>query len=299
MQIIRNLNDIQHLKASGLITEALAKHWTRKILALRLALEPETGVEDFSLTTCGSFGVLEKGDNCLSAIGLPDSLAEIMPVDATAFRQQLQHFVLFRTLQVLGAYGFRGYFEKKPHFLQSIPFALENLRAILPHLPNEYPYLLKVLNEMTELKQFREVTVRKPLVVKMYSFSYKKGIPNDDSGNGGGYVFDCRAVNNPGKYERYASLTGLDESVRTFLEEDGEIISFLDHATHLVDASVKRYIDRGFTNLMVSFGCTGGQHRSVYSAQYMAKYINEKFGVEVNLIHREQNKEQHFAARKQ
>ncbi len=228
-----------------------------------------------------------------------EALAEIMPVDATAFRQQLQHFVLFRTLQVLGAYGFRGYFEKKPHFLQSIPFALENLRAILPHLPNEYPYLLKVLNEMTELKQFREVTVRKPLVVKMYSFSYKKGIPNDDSGNGGGYVFDCRAVNNPGKYERYASLTGLDESVRTFLEEDGEIISFLDHATHLVDASVKRYIDRGFTNLMVSFGCTGGQHRSVYSAQYMAKYINEKFGVEVNLIHREQNKEQHFAARKQ
>jgi RNase adaptor protein for sRNA GlmZ degradation len=150
---------------------------------------------------------------------------------------------------------------------------------------------------MTELKQFREVQVRKPLVVKVYSFSYKKGIPNDDSGNGGGFVFDCRAVNNPGKYERYAHSTGLDESVKQFLEEDGEIIPFLKNAFELSDASVKRYMDRGFSNLMISFGCTGGQHRSVYSAQKFAEHINEKFGVEVQLIHREQNKEQNFAAK--
>ena len=226
-----------------------------------------------------------------------DALKELVPVDEADFREQLKHFVLFRTLQVLGAYGFRGYFEKKPHFLQSIPFALENLRAILKNEFSEYPYLLQILKKMTELKQFKEVSVRKPLVVKVYSFSYKKGIPQDDSGNGGGYVFDCRAVNNPGKYERYAHFTGLDESVIQFLEDDGEILPFLEHAFELVDASVRRYKDRGFSNLMVSFGCTGGQHRSVYSAQKMAEHLNSTFNVEVQLIHREQNKEELFPAK--
>lgn len=225
------------------------------------------------------------------------ALNQLTKVDENEFRELLKHFVLFRTLQVLGAYGFRGYFEKKPHFLQSIPFAIENLRAILKDEISGYPYLIDILKQMTELKQFREVDVRKPLVVKIYSFSYKKGIPNDDSGNGGGFVFDCRAVNNPGKYERYKHVTGLDDSVKKFLEEDGEIITFLEHAYHLVDASVKRYKDRGFTNLMISFGCTGGQHRSVYSAQKMAEHINELFGVEVQLIHREQNKEQTFSSK--
>lgn len=223
-----------------------------------------------------------------------DALKELMPVDENDFRERLKHFVLFRTLQVLGAYGFRGYFEKKPHFLQSIPFALENLRSILRNQFSEYPYLLEILKKMTELKQFREVSVRKPLVVKLYSFSYKKGIPQDDSGNGGGFVFDCRAVNNPGKYERYAHYTGLDEPVIQFLEEDGEILTLLENAYNLVDATVKRYKERGFTNLMISFGCTGGQHRSVYSAQKMAEHISNEFGVEVQLIHREQNIEQIF-----
>jgi aminoglycoside/choline kinase family phosphotransferase len=223
-----------------------------------------------------------------------EALKKLTAVDEDDFRRQLKHFVLFRTLQVLGAYGFRGYFEKKPHFLQSIPFAIENLRIILRGGFTEYPYLTEVLKQMTELKQFREVSLRKPLVVKVYSFSYKKGIPNDDSGNGGGFVFDCRAVNNPGKYERYASLTGLDENVIRFLEDDGEILSFLEHAHAMADASVKRYIDRGFTNLMISFGCTGGQHRSVYSAQKTAEHIHNKFGVEVHLIHREQNIENIF-----
>ncbi len=226
-----------------------------------------------------------------------DALKELMPVDEAEFREQLKHFVLFRTLQVLGSYGFRGYFEKKPHFLQSIPFALENLRSILKDKFSEFPYLLHILKQMTELKQFREVSVRKPLVVKIYSFSFKKGIPQDDSGNGGGFVFDLRAVNNPGKYERYAHFTGLDDSVKQFLEEDGEILHFLDHAFELTDASVKRYKDRKFTNLMISFGCTGGQHRSVYSAQKAAEHISENFGVEVQLIHREQNIEQIFVSK--
>ena len=225
------------------------------------------------------------------------ALQALMQVDEKYFREQLKHFVLFRTLQVLGAYGYRGYFEKKPHFLQSIPFALDNLRTILKSEFSEYPYLLEILKQMTDLKQFREVTLRKPLIVRVYSFSYKKGIPNDNSGNGGGFVFDCRAVNNPGKYERYAHSTGLDESVIHFLEDDGEIIKLLESTYQLVDASVKRYIDRGFSNLMVSFGCTGGQHRSVYSAQKMAEHIHSKFGVEVLLVHREQNIEQKFEAK--
>ena len=226
-----------------------------------------------------------------------DALQNLMPIDEADFREQLKHFVLFRTLQVLGAYGFRGYFEKKPHFLQSIPFAIDNLRNLMNNELTEYPYLLQILKQMTELKQFREVEIRKPLVVKVYSFSYKKGIPQDNSGNGGGFVFDCRAVNNPGKYERYAFSTGLDESVKLFLEEDGEILTLLEHAFELVDTSVKRYIDRGFTNLMISFGCTGGQHRSVYSAQKAAEHISAKFGVEVQLVHREQNIEELFASR--
>lgn len=226
-----------------------------------------------------------------------DELEKYMTVDREDFHEALRHFVLFRTLQVLGAYGFRGYFEKKPHFLQSIPFAIENLRQLLKEGSEDYPYLVEVLRNMTEMKQFKEVSVRKPLVVRVYSFSYKKGIPQDNSGNGGGFVFDCRAVNNPGKYERYTYFTGMDEPVIQFMEEDGEIFPFLDAAYSLVDASVKRYIDRGFQNLMVSFGCTGGQHRSVYSAEKMAHHINEKYGVEVQLIHREQNIEKVLPAR--
>ena len=226
-----------------------------------------------------------------------EELQKYMPVDRELFYDTLKHFVLFRTMQVLGAYGFRGYFEKKPHFLQSIPFAIDNLRHLLKHASEDYPYLIEVLQKMTEMKQFKDVGVRKPLVVRVMSFSYKKGIPADPSGNGGGFVFDCRAVNNPGKYERYTHFTGMDEPVITFLEEDGEILPFLEQAYQLVDFSVKRYMDRGFQNLMVSFGCTGGQHRSVYSAEKMAQHINEKFGVEVQLIHREQNMERVLDAR--
>lgn len=227
-----------------------------------------------------------------------DELKDLMPVDREHFRKTLPHFVLFRLMQVLGAYGFRGYFEKKPHFLQSIPPAIQNLRTLLQHTTDDYPYLQDVLREMTEMKQFKGIGETKPLIVRVFSFSYKKGIPIDTTGNGGGFVFDCRAVNNPGKYERYNGLTGLDEAVIQFIEDDGEMMPFLASAFKLVDASVKRYMDRGFQNLMVSFGCTGGQHRSVYAAEKMAEHINRKYGVEVRLIHREQNIERTLEAKK-
>ena len=134
------------------------------------------------------------------------------------------------------------------------------------------------------------------LRVRVFSFSYKKGIPEDTTGNGGGYVFDCRSTHNPGRYAPYKTLTGLDEPVIKFLEDDGEIVQFLDHVYALADHHVDTYIRRGFTDLMFSFGCTGGQHRSVYSAQHMAEHLNQKFGVKVELEHREQNIKQTFEA---
>lgn len=174
-----------------------------------------------------------------------------------------------------------------------------------------YPYLREILVKLTELPQFQckksyntsSVTVNRdilkaaesqydgkgPLVVRIFSFSYRKGIPQDDSGNGGGYVFDCRSTHNPGRYEPYKKLTGLDEPVIRFLEDDGEILTFLESVYKLADAHVARYIQRGFTSLMFSFGCTGGQHRSVYSAQHLAEHLHEKFGIEVRLCHREQH----------
>ncbi len=224
------------------------------------------------------------------------SLKKHREVDEAKFIKKLRLFVLFRTLQVLGAYGFRGYFEKKPHFTQSIPFALNNLRELLKDGFNEYPYLTKILYEMINLKQFAD-TQKRELEVRVFSFAYKKGIPNDASGNGGGYVFDCRSINNPGKYERFNHFTGLDDEVIKFLEDDGEMKVFLDNIYPLVDSHVKRYLERNFTNLMVSFGCTGGQHRSVYAAQKTAEHISKKFGIKVSLVHREQNLEQEFKGR--
>jgi hypothetical protein len=223
-------------------------------------------------------------------------LSRYLPVDETDFLRQLRHFLLFRTLQVLGAYGFRGYFEKKPHFIQSVPFAIENLRRLLREDFPEYPYLCSVLRALANLKQFSDDIQKRMLEIKIVSFAYKKGIPDDPSGNGGGFVFDCRAINNPGKYERYNHFTGIDEPVVRFLEDDGEITRFLEYVHTIVNASVKRYLDRGFTNLMISFGCTGGQHRSVYSAQRLAERLHTTFGVKIHLIHREQNIEQIFDA---
>ena len=228
------------------------------------------------------------------------------------WKASLPHFVLFRTLQVLGAYGYRGFFERKPHFLESIPLALKNLNDILstlsappsnrrstdgqptvkanvatlsyPELSRLAPLLLNCLSGENGLLEKQSVSA---LTVSIYSFSFKKGIPNDDSGNGGGYVFDCRSTHNPGKYDEFKALTGLDQPVIDFLEKDGEILTFLDSVYRLVDHHVERFLERDFTHLQVAFGCTGGQHRSVYCAEQLAKHLHAKYGVTIHLIHRE------------
>ncbi len=208
-------------------------------------------------------------------------------LDEAHFREKLRQFVLFRNLQTLGAYGFRGYFEKKPHFLASVPFAIDNLRRLLRKPFDKYPYMNEVLTKLTRMQQFYEIAEDKRLEVSIYSFAYKKGIPVDTSGNGGGYVFDCRAVNNPGKYEYYRQFNGMDKEVIKFLEDDGEILFFLDNVYRLVDVHVKRFIERKFTHLQVCFGCTGGQHRSVYCAEHLAEHLAKKFDVKIKITHRE------------
>ena len=224
-----------------------------------------------------------------------EELKNYISIEDGLFYDKLRHFVLFRTMQVLGAYGFRGYFEKKPHFLQSVPFAIDNLRKLIKSKPfYEYPYLQELLTELTNMRQFNDIAKERQLEVRIFSFAYKKGIPSDTSGNGGGYVFDCRAIENPGKYDHYKHFIGTDKEVVDFLEADGGVLKFLDNVYALADAHVQRYIQRKFTNLMFSFGCTGGQHRSVYCAQHLAEHIAQKFNVKVILYHREQDIEQIF-----
>ena len=215
------------------------------------------------------------------------ALKGYMPVDEKAFNERLRLFVLFRSLQVLGAYGFRGYFEKKPHFLASGPYALGNLRRLLQKPFDDYPYLNSILTRLTTMPQFNEIVEDKRLEVHIYSFAYKKGIPVDRTGNGGGYVFDCRSINNPGKYEHYRQFNGNDPEVIRFLEDDGEVMVFLDSVYKLVDAHVNRFIQRKFTHLQVCFGCTGGQHRSVYCAEHLASHLSGKFDIKVTVTHRE------------
>ena len=231
---------------------------------------------------------LDELEKVLSTSNSPTSLNS--KLSTLNWKKALPHFVLLRTLQVLGAYGYRGYFERKPHFLESIPLALKNLRDILANLP-EYAYLRELAENLSGeagLSVKRSVLCqRSGLVITIYSFSFKKGIPSDESGNGGGYVFDCRSTHNPGKYEEYKSLTGLDQPVIDFLEKDGEILTFLNAVYALVDHHVERFIERDFTNLQVSFGCTGGQHRSVYCAEHLASHLHEKYNVKIHLIHRE------------
>ncbi len=218
------------------------------------------------------------------------SLSTYRTVDREDFSRRLNLFIIFRTLQVLGAYGFRGFIEHKAQFITPIPQALANLREQLGTIENEYPYLYDILNSMANLPRFAAATGAEDgrLEVKVYSFSYKKGMPEDLSGNGGGYVFDCRSIHNPGRYEPYKKLTGRDSEVIKFLEDDGEIIGFLEHVYGVVDPHVETYAKRGFTHLQVSFGCTGGQHRSVYCAEHLARHLAEKYpDVRIRLIHRE------------
>ncbi len=223
-----------------------------------------------------------------------DAVAALKDIDRKQFTDFYYGYVLIRCLQVMGTYGFRGLIERKAHFLSSIPFAINNIKWLLANidLPVDLPELSKVLHAITELKQFEPKTSEhKKLTVKISSFSYKKsGIPSDASGNGGGFVFDCRFIHNPGRYEPYKRQTGRDEPVMTFLEEKTKMNDYVTHVHSVVSHAVENYLERGFQNLMVSFGCTGGQHRSVYMADKLATYLSENYDVVIDLQHIEQEK---------
>ena len=220
-----------------------------------------------------------------------DEVEKIHQVNRTQFRQYFYGYVLIRMMQAMGAYGFRGFYEKKGHFLKSIPFALNNLEIVLQKLalPIELPELIKVLKSLPDAEVLKNIAPKPAeLTVDITSFSYKKGYPADNSGNGGGFVFDCRSVRNPGKYDQYKSLTGKDEAVIRFFQEDSDMEEFLSPIFSIVDRTVEKYVERRFSHLSIGFGCTGGQHRSVYSAERMATHMRNKYPVRVVIHHREQ-----------
>ena len=214
-------------------------------------------------------------------------------VDRDVFRSQYNGYVLIRLLQVLGAYGFRGLFERKAHFLTSIPLALQNLKWFLNNqnmgisVP-EFKKVLEICVSEEVIKEFTPVqaTPDTPLVVKINSFSYlKTGYPEDESKNGGGFVFDMRGILNPGRFDEYKYLSGTDKKVKDFLEQQTKMPEFLNSVYSIVDISVEDYIKRGFEHLMINFGCTGGQHRSVYAAEAVARHLRNKFKVKIELNH--------------
>lgn len=219
-------------------------------------------------------------------------ISEQQPVQAEEFSRGYYGLVYIRILQALGAYGYRGYYERKEHFLQSIPYAVNNLRWLLQHrpLPLHLPMLQRCLELITEQEHLsRESGGGDKLTLHIFSFSYKNGLPHDLSGNGGGFVFDCRALPNPGRYEQYKNLTGKDPEVIAFLERESEVQQFLNNSCTLVEQSVKNYTARKFSSLMASYGCTGGQHRSVYCAEQLKKRIENRYPVNIRIIHREQH----------
>lgn len=216
-------------------------------------------------------------------------------IDRTTFVNQYNGYVLIRLLQVLGAYGFRGFFQRKAHFLSSIPLALRNLKWFVGNkkigidLP-EFDAMLHKIVEDEMIQQFEPVKADEntPLVIKVSSFSYKKGIPADESENGGGFVFDCRGILNPGRFDEYKIYCGKDKCVIDFLEQRTKMNDFLNSVFDIVDIAVEDYIKRGFASLMINFGCTGGQHRSVYAAEQTARHLRNKYNVKVILEHTNQ-----------
>lgn len=221
-----------------------------------------------------------------------DELKMYIEMDEDQFRDQYEGFVLIRLLQVLGAYGYRGLFERKSHFLKSIPYAMENLEWYAENttLTGRYPSLFKTVEKLIRHCDFRvNDTDRKSseMQVHIYSFSYKKGFPEDRTEHGGGFVFDCRALPNPGREEKYRYFSGTDREVIDYLESGPETRRFLDSVTRIVSQSVDEYQKRGFKYLSVGFGCTGGQHRSVYCAEKLASYLNKKYDLNVSVTHTE------------
>ncbi len=223
-----------------------------------------------------------------------DKIDELLdkPVDRQLFLSHYNGYVLIRLLQVLGAYGFRGLFERKAHFLASIPLALTNLKWFVENKQIRLPLpeldrILKMIVQGEIIAQFQPIQANasSPLVVKVNSFTYKKGIPEDISGNGGGFVFDCRSILNPGRFEAYKALSGNDKPVIDFLEQQTKMNEFLDSVFNIIDISVEDYLKRGFESLVINFGCTGGQHRSVYAANQTARHLKNKYKVKVELQH--------------
>ncbi len=219
---------------------------------------------------------------------------QLISIDRDQFIAHFHAFGLVRCIQVLGTYGLRGLYERKSHFLASIPFALRNLRYLMDKvkLDRPLPELWSALDLVAAHEdRFERQAIRQeadsPLTVYVSSFSYKYGQPEDASGNGGGFVFDCRCLHNPGRYEPYKTLTGLDQPVIEFLEAKSNIKDFVQSCLLLVDEAVQNYLERGFSSLLVSFGCTGGQHRSVYSAERTAAYLRQRYGLRVVLRHLE------------
>lgn len=223
-----------------------------------------------------------------------DALEGYFPVDRALFREHYRGYVLVRILQAMGAYGYRGFFERKPRFLQSVPPAIVNIERLLADgLPLEVPELRATLQRICDSRTLRRTPVRPApgLTVSIGSFSYKHGYPDDAAGHGGGFVFDCRALHNPGRYADYAELCGCDAPVAEFLSREPEVAEFWERVSGLVDAQVETYLKRGFTSLSVHFGCTGGQHRSVFLAERLAAHLAARFPrVNVVLAHREESR---------
>jgi len=218
-----------------------------------------------------------------------DQLSRHISVDRDAFMRHYYVYVYVRIMQALGAYGFRGFYERKTHFLQSVPFALKNLRWLRENveLPIALPELMQTFNHMLNSESLRTTPEPGKLTVRVISFSFHRGMPQDNSGHGGGFVFDARGLPNPGREERFKQLTGKDAAVIDYLVQQESVHQFLRNATALVDGTVDNYRERGFKNLMVSFGCTGGQHRSVYLAEAMAAHLRQRNDIHVVVQHRE------------
>lgn len=244
-----------------------------------------------------------------------EALQQYEPMSWDDFTHRLEIFVFFRLIQVLGAYGFRGLFERKAAFISPISQALQIVCQVIEerHLDARYPYLSQILGELRDMERFQSHPAHGSLTVYISSFSFKKGIPDDNSGNGGGFVFDCRAPHNPGRYAEYKKITGLQQPVIDFLENNrpamisylGEeryqqiaseklgteltMPQFMEHVYGIVVTAVETYLKRGFTSLCVNFGCTGGQHRSVYGAQHLAEHLKALHpDLHIVLTHREQ-----------
>jgi len=222
-----------------------------------------------------------------------DCVAELAEIDRDAFLKHYYAYVYVRILQALGAYGFRGFYERRPHFLQSVPYALKNLRWLLhnANLPIVLPTLMAAFESMLGSEKLHSIAKEADnLVVHINSFSFHRELPKDDSGNGGGFIFDGRSLPNPGREEKFKELTGRDAPVIEYLNQQEGVHQFLASVYTLVDASVANYQSRGFKNLMVSFGCTGGQHRSVFLAEQLAKRLRSRNGLTVELHHIELEK---------